>query len=299
MPGYEKSFYEKIDTMSRDFPVIFHLNRLYADKNSSFASHWHEKIEFLYFVKGHGTIICNTNKLDAYPGVLAVVNSNELHTGCCISPCLEYYCIIVDDSLFRGGYTGVCEAKYINPIYQNRILFKNRIENDIEINKCMNSIIEEYEKAEIGFELSVKSYLFRLLVLLLRNHAELVLDPREYDTRVRHLNSLNNILLYIENNFNEDITIDKLCSMANFSKYYFCHLFKEITGKSVGDYVNLIRINKAEAMLRSSRINVTEAAMACGFNDVNYFARVFKKYKNRTPSQLKKETDTQENSLRS
>jgi len=291
MSDYGKSFYEKIDMVSRDFPVIFHLSRLCTDKNSFFSSHWHEKIEFLYFIKGRGIIICNTNKLDVYPGVLAVVNSNELHTGYCTSPCLEYYCIIVDDSLFRGGHTGVCEAKYINPIYQNRILFKNRIENDKEIDKCMNSIIEEYEKAEVGFELSVKSYLFRLLVLLLRNHAELVLAPREYNARVRRLNSLNNILVYIENNFNQDITIDKLCSMANFSKYYFCHIFKEITGKSVSDYVNQTRINKAEAMLRSSRINVTEAAMACGFSDANYFTRIFKKYKNRTPSQLMKEAD--------
>ena len=137
--------------------------------------------------------------------------------------------------------------------------------------------------------MAVKATLYQLLVLLLRNHVQLVLTSKEYDARMKNLKRFNGIFEYIEDNFNNKITLDQLCSMAHISLFYFCRVFKSITEKSLGEYLNRLRINKAEALLKNGDVNITEAAMACGFEDTNYFSRVFKKYKNVSPSSVLRE----------
>ena len=280
-----EKLHEKIDKLALDFPIIFHYDRL--KRESVFQKHWHEKMEFLYFQKGNGFVICNTKKIPVNPGVLVVINSNEMHYIESISQNLEYYCIIVDNLLFKAMHTDICETKYIDPIYHNLIIFNNRVENDKNINECINNIIEEFNLKQMGFELSVKSYLFRLIVLLLRNYTYLTLSPKEYNARIKNLNTINIVLQYIEKNYMENITVEKLSEMANLSKYYFLRLFKKTTGRSLIDYINFIRINKAEYMLEKTDGNITEIAFSCGFNDANYFSRVFRKYKGKPPSAMK------------
>ncbi|MEN6315526.1 MAG: AraC family transcriptional regulator [Clostridiaceae bacterium] len=277
--------HENMDMMDPNLPIIFHKDsHLSKKKHDHFTCHWHETIELLYFTKGEAQVKCNSLEIPVKKGDLVVVNSNELHQAYCISPSVKYHCIIFDTSLFQSRHVDTCEAKYINPISQNRILFKNKIENNREVAKYINEFVKEFEMKEIGYEMAVKATLFQLLVFLLRNNVQLVLTQKEYDARMKSLKRFNSILEYVENNYADRITIDQLCDMAHISRFYFCRVFKSITGKSLGEYLNQLRINKAEALLKDGDVNITEAAISCGFDDINYFSRVFKKYKKKAPS---------------
>lgn len=279
--------HENMDMMDPNLPIIFHRDsRLSKPAHDHFNCHWHETIELLYFTKGEAMVKCNSNETYVKKGDLIVVNSNELHQAHCISPSVQYHCIIFDTSLFQSRHVDTCETKYINPIIQNRILFKNKIENNRQVAKYINEFVNEYEMMEIGYEMAVKATLFQLLVFLLRNHVQLVLTQSEYDARMRNLKRFNSILEYVENNYTGRITIDQLCTMAHISRFYFCRVFKNITGKTLGEYLNQLRINKAESLLKDGAVNITEAAISCGFDDINYFSRVFKKYKNKAPSTI-------------
>lgn len=277
--------YEKMDMMDPSLPIIFHKDHLAkVGKQSRFNRHWHENIEFLFFIKGEALVKCGSLDIFAKKGDLVVINSNELHHVSSLSESIEYYCIIFNTSLFQSRHIDTCETKYINPISQNLILFKNKIESNREIAKHIHKFVKEYEAKEIGYELAVKATLYQMLVLLLRNNIHLVLTSKEYNARMRNLKRFNSILEYIENNYSEKITLDQLCTMSNISRFYFCRLFKSITGKSLGEYLNQLRISKAEALLQSGGFNITEAAVSCGFDDINYFSRMFKKYKKESPS---------------
>lgn len=279
--------YENMDMTDQSMPIIFHKDFFSMESGEdNFSSHWHEKIEFLYFIKGKAAIQCNSSEFEVEAGDLIVVNSNELHQGHCISEEAEYYCIIIDTSLFQNRLLDICETKYINPIYHNRILFKNKIENDIDVGKYITEFAREYEAKEIGYEMAIKAYIYQLLTLLLRKHVQLILTPQEYVVRMNNLKRFNKVLEFIEEKYNEKITLNQLCSLANLSRFHFCRIFKDMTGKAVGEYTNSLRINKAEVMLKEGGKNITEIGMSCGFNDINYFSRVFKKYKRIPPSQL-------------
>jgi AraC-like DNA-binding protein len=277
--------YENMDMMDQNLPIIFHDYHLSkGDTDICFPCHWHEKIELLYFTQGEALIRCNSLEIAVKKGDLIVVNSNELHQGYFVSKSTAYFCIIFDTSLFQSRYVDTCETKYINPISNNCILFKNKIENEKQVTKLIREFVNEYEKKETGYELAVKATLLQILVILLRNHVQLVLTAKEYDSRMRNLKRFNSVLEYIESNYYEKITIDQLCSMVNISRFHFCRVFKSITGKTLGEYLNLLRISKAEAILGKGDANITEAAMACGFDDMNYFSRIYKKYKHESPS---------------
>lgn len=283
------TLYEKMETPAQDLPVVFHRDCFNMKKGMyTFGKHWHEKIEFLYFIKGEACIICNNENIYAKAGDLVVVNSSELHEGYARSEVVEYYCLIVDTSLFQSRNIDICETKYIKPIYQNYIVFKNKIENDNAVRACIKNIVREFETKSMGFEIAVKAAIYQLLTILLRNHAKSVLTPREYDRRLYDLERFNRVIAFIDEHYHENITIDMLSDMVNLSRFRFCHLFKEITGKTLSEYVNGVRMDKAEKMLQSTGMNISEIALCCGYDDANYFSRVFKKYKHTAPSQVMK-----------
>lgn len=249
-----------------------------------FPIHWHKHHEFLYITHGEGIIECNTTRYSVKPGDLVVVNSGELHSGYNCSDILSYYCIIVDPSILNSNSGDACEIKYLTPILQNLILFENIIHEDQAVIGCIQTIIEEYRNQDVGFELSIKSCIYRILTLLIRSHRLTTLTLREYALRKKELERLNPVFNYIEKNFQDKISVAQLASLANLSSFHFCRLFKKLTDKTVTDYVNSLRISKAASLLTDSGMSITEAALAAGFNDINYFSRTFKKYKNESPS---------------
>lgn len=88
----------------------------------------------------------------------------------------------------------------------------------------------------------------------------------------------------MSNHYKEPLTVQRMASMFNLSDMYFGNLFKQETGMSFRNFLTLIRINRAEEMLYSGEYKIHEIADACGFTDVFYFSRVFKKHRGLSPS---------------
>ena len=93
---------------------------------------------------------------------------------------------------------------------------------------------------------------------------------------------------YLDQNYNKDIRLDDLSRSYNISKYYLSHVFKEQYGTSVNNYVISLRITKAKHFLRFTDMTTTEIANQLGYEDVNYFIRMFKKIENITPGEYRR-----------
>ncbi|TFE23306.1 AraC family transcriptional regulator [Cohnella luojiensis] len=250
-----------------------------------FPHHWHEHMEFLYFVSGNATIECGSVPYQYQAGELCVVNSNELHYGITNSEDLSFYAMIVDISLLHSYSTDAIETKFITPISQNRILFQNRISDDEEITRCMLTIIRELERKDLGYELSIKSHLYLLLSLLVRNYMATLTEQDEYRHRLKELERLAPVFAYIDEHYKAKLTVQQLAGHAGLSRFHFSRLFKQVTDKTLVEYINLVRINKSESLLRSTRLTISEIAMETGFSDIYYFSRTFKKLKKLSPSE--------------
>lgn len=277
-------FYEKPEISNSSFPI--RIKSAYSDESTDifFDTHWHREIELFYFTSGKGIIYCDLNPIFVESGDFVVINSNQLHQGQNLSSQLERYNIIVDPDIFHTGFMSICETKYIYPIVQNYIQFQNKVSADYKIEENIKKIIREYESGEEGFELMIKGYLYELFALLIRGHVVSYLTPQEYGKRQQHLKAFDSVFKYVEANYTQRITLEEASDMANMSQSHFCRSFKELTGKTFIEYVNWIRVNRAESLLRNSNMTVTEIAMSVGFNDINYFSRSFKKYKGISPT---------------
>lgn len=95
-------------------------------------------------------------------------------------------------------------------------------------------------------------------------------------------------ILYIEQNYLEDIDIDKVASMCNVSPSTFRRLFKSYKQMSPITYKNYLKIKKAQELIQYGECTVTEASEKVKCYDLSYFNRLFKKYIGVNPNELKK-----------
>ena len=103
-----------------------------------------------------------------------------------------------------------------------------------------------------------------------------------------YIEKFNTIFDYIDKNYTEDLSLDVVSGVAGFSKFHFSRLFKQFTDMSFYDYLNQRRVCAAEALLLDPDIPITEIAMRSGFSSISTFNRVFKSFKECTPSEFKK-----------
>lgn len=89
---------------------------------------------------------------------------------------------------------------------------------------------------------------------------------------------------YIQSHFRDEMSVEQLASAALMSRHHFSRLFKEETGLSIGNYLRHLRIRKSQIMLAHTKMSVKEIGGLVGYNDYNYFIRVFHKETGITPS---------------
>ena len=108
------------------------------------------------------------------------------------------------------------------------------------------------------------------------------------DQKVDQSNSaVKKAMVYIQENYSRDISLDDVSSQVNISPYYFSKIFKDETGENFIEYLTRVRIERANELLVDANISVKEAGIQSGYSDPNYFSRIFKKQMDMTPSEYK------------
>jgi AraC-like DNA-binding protein len=95
-------------------------------------------------------------------------------------------------------------------------------------------------------------------------------------------------LRYISENYSKQITLEEVSCILSVDKAHFCRLFKKAMNVSFTDYLNFVRLNHAEELLRKTDMSVSEIAYEVGILSSSYFAEIFKKFNSITPTQYRK-----------
>lgn len=103
----------------------------------------------------------------------------------------------------------------------------------------------------------------------------------------------------IDHNYHQNLTLEEIARSVSISPFYFCRLFREELGVSFTEYLTKVRLGKAVELLAQG-LSVKECCFALGYNDPNYFSRIFRKYYQVSPSEyrgelVKKERGNKEN----
>jgi YesN/AraC family two-component response regulator len=108
------------------------------------------------------------------------------------------------------------------------------------------------------------------------------------DTKmIENTNTCNQIKDYLDKNYTSNKSIDDICRDLYINKYYLTHLFKDAMGVPPLKYMITKRITLAKELLSTTDLSVEEVALKCGYSDVTYFIKVFKKAEGITPIEYK------------
>ena len=105
-----------------------------------------------------------------------------------------------------------------------------------------------------------------------------------YDVFAKNIDKIKDVIKYIETNYQRAITIDEIAGVCNFSSSHFMKYFKKVMNTSFIDYLNEYRLSVASRLLLTTSDNILEIAAECGYDNLSYFNRLFKKKFGVTPS---------------
>ena len=264
------SLYETIPPQKNDFALKF---RLYKNR-TSLIPHWHEHVELLFFLKGKCKIIIGGHTAIARAGDLAVVNGSEVHSFVAEEEA-DYYCLLISPGFFSD-------------IYKGELCFINLIEQDEYIREAFASINEAYLDGGVCGDMMQKSHAYRLMAHLLKCYRKDRPTPDARCAHDRYLALFDRVKTHIADNYRRHISIEELAGICYFSVEYFCRFFKRMTGTTALSYVNEYRIEKATVLLTETDEPIGDIAQSVGFEDLNYFSRVFKKNKKCSPGEYRR-----------
>ena len=92
---------------------------------------------------------------------------------------------------------------------------------------------------------------------------------------------------YIEKRMSEDLSLEDVAEAINVSPFYLSRLFKEVRGENYINYLTDLRMRKARELLKNPRSSIKEISSEVGFNDQNYFSRIFKNKFGMTPTEFR------------
>lgn len=104
-----------------------------------------------------------------------------------------------------------------------------------------------------------------------------------------YIKRINNILLFIDENLDQELTLETVAKIGNYSPFHLHRIFKAITNENINEYVTRKRIEKAASILMHKKeITISELSLQYGFNSNSSFTRTFKKFYAISPSEFRK-----------
>lgn len=144
--------------------------------------------------------------------------------------------------------------------------------------KAFDRMLTIWQQGKPGYELETLAQFYNFIYIL-------YLDYMSVQLKEKHSKIYKGIL-YLENNYTDDVSISELAEMCYLSESTFRRLFFDYKKMPPITYRNYLRMKKAYTLIKTGEYTVTEAASAVNIPDLCYFNRLFKKYFGISPSKI-------------
>ncbi|WP_196592755.1 AraC family transcriptional regulator [Pectinatus sottacetonis] len=268
------------------FPIELH----YVDfhhPNFTMPFHWHGEYEILYLLKGKFLFSLNEDKLEVSAGDIIFIHDDVIHGGIPQSDDCIYEYIVFDMKKLLNH-----NIKYYDLIIDilNHKLHINNYFNSqkTSIQKIIKPLFNALREKPPGYEFITLGMLYMFMGTILKN--KLYHPANNYAIAIsrHHIYQIKQAFQLIEQAYDTPITLRDLAKAAGFSTNYFCKFFQKMTNHTPIDYLNYYRIDRACLKLISSNTSIKQIALSCGFNDLSYFIKTFKKYRGMSPRKYQK-----------
>lgn len=244
----------------------------------SFKMHWHDRIELLYVTEGSLELHLDEQQTTIRAGQAAVVGPQMLHCGFAGENGVAFHVIMFHIEEFFNKTAAT--DKHLVPVTQNKIRFQTVI-SDKRSTEAVRRLVEILNTAEESNSLVAVGMIYIIMGYLCQYCTESTRPYRKTNDK------FYNIVEFINEHYTEDICAKSLSQLFGYNETYFCRRFRTATGINLMKYIQILRMELAQKLLRTTDETITQIALKCGFTDISYFSNCFKKQIGTTPTEFK------------
>lgn len=262
-------------------------HRAYRDSSSMAVNHYHNAYEVYYMLEGERYYFVKDRTYHIMEGDIVFIGINEIHR------------TVYSGSLHAERILISLHPDYLEPLAKNI--------RDIDLFECFSRNIHvvrlaandqryvenllfrlksEADSDKPGHETYTKILLVELLLFLTRTVQKIKGPGHEHPSLIHK--KISEIVMDINDNFKEDITLSGLSGKYGISLYHLSRLFKKVTGFTFTEYLNIVRVRASQKLLTGTRMKVSRIAGETGFESITHFGRTFKAITGVSPMQYRK-----------
>lgn len=264
--------FEKLGYLEDDFK-IFHIN---DRQRKDFAFHYHDFNKIIIFISGNISYCIEGKNYNLKPYDIVLVNAGEIHRPSVLDNSSYERIIMYVSTQFLNSYKGLdydlsycferAKAEHSNVLRIPSIDKSKLYQVCLELER---SFTDQAFAQELYQRILFLEFMIQLNRTAIANHIS-YLDSAGGDSK------LVQMISFINDHLQEDITIDTLAEQFYLSRYYLMHFFKEETGYTIGNYITEKRLLLAKSLMQNGS-SITEACYQSGFKNYSSFSRAFKK----------------------
>ncbi len=264
----------------------FRYFHLYDAELPDIRMHFHEFNKIVIFLSGNASYTIEGVTYDLKPGDILLVNHHLLHQPR-VSTGVVYERLVfwINETYINTHNMPGCNLFNCFENARrtgNHLLCIDESERK-EIENITGKIEEALESEEFASELLGRTYFIQLMIMLNR------ISEKKNDYvagNYRCHDKVKEIMLYINENLSNDLSVQHIADKFYLSRYYLMHLFKEEVGDTIHRYVLQKRLSNAAELIKSG-MSANEAALQSGFEDYTTFLRAFTRVFHKSPGKLK------------
>ena len=254
----------------------------YSEAVSGATKHYHDGHQLLYVVKGKAVVSVGGIQERISDGTLLLFNRFEEHSIIVESEEYKRYSLRISSDAGVGGKRELLFAVLVNrfPGFCHAVKAGS---SSATVEALFRRLTQEFRSDAPFREEMLDALLRELLVTVCRMMPQSPLLRSNESVRL-----ISHVQQRFETRYADDYTLAELAEEHHMSVSYLSHLFKEVTGVSVMEYLTACRMQAAKGYLATTDLSVGEIVSVCGFSDDSNFSRSFKARTGQTPSEFRK-----------
>ena len=239
----------------------------------------------IHFVEqGSGSFYVGNRVYNVSPGDVVILHSMEGNSFHGENRLFRFFYV----TFSFNGIVNPQKIKELNKLLQEEI-FPFKLSETTNIRRILYSMHREITAKSLGHDFRLKLHLGSLVMEILDTwNQEKGLEDIRHMVSSNSYKLVNKVILYLQDNYNSDIRLDAVGKLVNLHPRYLCTLFRQITGKTISEFLRKFRIEKAKRLLLYTSLLITEIAFEVGYGNSQYFSKIFSQVEGMDPRSFRK-----------
>lgn len=290
----DENMLENIQYRKGELPVVFQRKSLDDYREGELACHWHPEFQFGLLLKGEleynlfqdpFSKICRIIKA----GDGFFINSKVLHSCRQVTAGTEIFTFGMLPGFFLSPVFGDVYHKIIQPVLQSRV-FGFFLSKDESEEAVMLNLFREFQKLrpqDANYELNCMELICRIWNELFKKISVLKDFVSGAHSDIGQAARAYRMLTFIQEHYREPVTVDQIARVGGVSRRECFRCFRSAINQTPIEYLNQFRLSVAAHLLTDEDQPVACVSESCGFENISYFTKLFKRRYGVTPSQFR------------